>query len=69
MIMDECAEEVCRAAALEKAGGHPLRSRRLQLQHERERQEKRTLINWIRKDTEVTLALWCFGDDVQVPPR
>ncbi|CAN0183198.1 unnamed protein product, partial [Ectocarpus sp. 6 AP-2014] len=56
IIMDECAEEACRAAALKKAGGHPLRSRRLQLQHERERQEKRTLINWIRKDTELIVV-------------
>ncbi|CAB1118675.1 unnamed protein product [Ectocarpus sp. CCAP 1310/34] len=60
MIKDECAEEACRAAALAKAGGHPLRSKRLQLQHERERQEKRTLINWIRKDTEVAFGLWCL---------
>ncbi|CAN0389390.1 unnamed protein product, partial [Ectocarpus sp. 12 AP-2014] len=56
MIKDECAEEACRAAALEKAGGHPLRLRRLQLQHERERQEKRTLISWIRKDTELIVV-------------
>ncbi|CAM9728472.1 unnamed protein product, partial [Ectocarpus sp. 12 AP-2014] len=56
MIKDECAEEARRAAALEKAGEHPLRSRRLQLQHERERQEKRTLINWIRKDTELIVV-------------
>ncbi|CAM9275504.1 unnamed protein product [Ectocarpus fasciculatus] len=56
MIMDECAEEACRAAELEKAGGHPLRSRRLQLQHEREREEKHTLINWIRKDTELIVV-------------
>ncbi|CAN0310929.1 unnamed protein product, partial [Ectocarpus sp. 13 AM-2016] len=56
MIKDECAEEACRAAALEKAGRHPLRSRRLQLQHERERHEKRTLINWIRTDTELIVV-------------
>lgn len=55
--MDESVEEDRRAAALCRAAGHPLRSKRLQLRHEKEREEKRTLINWIRKDIEVIYLL------------
>lgn len=54
MIMDESVEEDHRAEALARAAGHPLRSKRLQLRHEQEREEKRILINWIRKDIEVS---------------
>lgn len=53
MIMAETTEEDRRAAALRFAVGHPLRIERLQLRHEKEREEKRALISWIRRDIEV----------------
>lgn len=61
--MDESAEERRRVAALRAAAGHPLRCRRLQLRHDQEREEKRTLISWIRRDIEVPsyrVFVWCL---------
>ncbi|CAM9244020.1 unnamed protein product, partial [Hapterophycus canaliculatus] len=56
MVMMENAEEDRRAAALRFAAGHPLRIRRLRLRHEKEREEKRALISWIRRDIELIVV-------------
>ncbi|CAM9370175.1 unnamed protein product, partial [Scytosiphon promiscuus] len=56
MIMAENAEEDRRAVALRFAAGHPLRIKRLQLRHEKERAEKRALIRWIRRDIELIVV-------------
>ena len=53
MILEEREEEKRRAVAIRKVAGHPLRTRRLRLRHDRERKGKQALVNWIRRDIEV----------------
>lgn len=53
MVVEENREEKVRITALRRVLRHPLRYRYVQKRFNRERKDKQTLINWIRKDIEV----------------